>query len=227
MNNTLNINELTFALVINNYDLNLAHAKFLQSSGVVSHDWNLARQPIANNQVTQTIYSNGINIIGQPHRCLIAVIFEDKSIEESEGSQVVTNYLNKLPHLDYQAIGLNFHAYLELEPQEFIKNIVNAGDWQQHGIERVQTELKFIYQLEHSRFTLTIDGGKLRQPDAEALPIVVFSGNFGYKFDDKELNNRAETIKEIAANWKKDLETFQDIINDFPQVAKKQELVAV
>lgn len=227
MNSALNINELTFALVINNYDLNLSHAKFLQSSGIVSHDWTLARQPVANQQITQTIYSNGINIIGQYNRCLIAEIFEDKSIDEAESSAVVQNYVNKLSHLDYQALGLNFRAYLEIEPQEFLKNIINAGDWQQHGIQKVQTELKFIYQLEHCHFTLTIDEGKLRQPDTEALPIVVFSGNFAYKFDDRQLDNRAAAIEEIVANWKEDLNRFQDIINDFPQVAQDKKLVAV
>lgn len=227
MNSTLSINELTFALVINNYDLNLSHTKFLQSSGVVSNDWTLARQPIANQQVTQTVFGNGINIIGQPHRCLIAEIFEGKSIEECQSPEVVQKYLDKLSHLDYQAIGLNFRAYLELEPQEFFKKLIAAGDWQQHGIERMQTELKFVYQFEHSRCTLTIDEGKLRQPDSEALPIVVFSGNFAYKFSDRELDNRMEAIKKIVSNWNNDLETFNNIINDFPQVAKKQELVAV
>lgn len=227
MNSLFNINELTFALVIHNYDLSLSNARFIQSSGIIPNNWNLARQPVANNQVTQTVYSNGINIIGQPHRCLVAEIFEDKSIEECESPEVVENYINKLSHLDYQAVGLNFRAYLEVEPQDFLKNMVNAGDWQQHGIERVQTELKFVYQFERSRFTLTVDEGKLRQPDSEALPIVVFSGNFAYKFGDEELDNRAEAIKEIVANWRDDLETFQNIINDFPQVAQEKELVAV
>ena len=81
-----------------------------------------------------------------------------------------------------------------------------------------------VYQLEHSRCTLTIDEGKLRQPDSEALPIVVFSGNFAYKLGDKELSNRAAAIKDIVANWQNDLETFQKIVHDFPQVSPEKEL---
>ena len=88
---------------------------------------------MANNQVTQTIYSNSINIIGQPHRFLIAEIFENKSIEDSESPEVVQNYLNKLSHLDYQAIGINFRAYLNLEPEDFFNNLLTTGSWQQHG----------------------------------------------------------------------------------------------
>ena len=145
--------------------------------------------------------------------------------KKCESPEVVSNYLDKLSHLDYQAVGLNFRAYLELEPQKFFKNFLAAGDWQQHGIERMQTELKFVYQFEHSRCTLTINEGKLRQPDSEALPIVVFSGNFAYKLGTQELDDRAEALKKIVANWNNDLDKFKNIINDFPQVAKEKELV--
>ena len=81
MSSLLKIHELTFALVIRDYDLSLSQGKFLNSSGIVPNDWSFARQPVANQRVSQTVYSNGVSIVGEPHRCLFSETLDDKKLE--------------------------------------------------------------------------------------------------------------------------------------------------
>ena len=88
MANNLKIHELTIAVAINNYDLTLCLPRFLQSSGIVPKEWTLGSEPVVNNQVVQTVYSNGVNIIGQPTRCLFAENLENKESSSSEVAQI-------------------------------------------------------------------------------------------------------------------------------------------
>ncbi|WP_036477314.1 hypothetical protein [Myxosarcina sp. GI1] len=233
MNSLFKVHELTFALVIRNYDLSLAHAKFLQSSGIVSSDWTLSRQPVANDRLSQTVYSNGINIIGEPNRCLFGETLEDKTPKACVSPEVVRGYISKLSNLDYHALGINFRAYLQLDSlgfesyQDFYNQILVPGSWQQHGTKPVQTELRLVYDFEDSRCSLVINEGKLRQPDSEALPIIVFSGNFAYELKHDTDAERTEKIKDIVTNWQNDLQKFQQIISEFPLEAKEEILIPI
>jgi hypothetical protein len=91
----------------------------------------------------------------------------------------------------------------------------------------VQTELKLVYELEHCNFSLTVNEGKLRQPDSEALPIILFSGNFAYELDRELETERADKIKEIVGNWQNEMHTFQKIVSDFPLETEEKLLVAL
>jgi hypothetical protein len=225
--------ELTFALIIRNYDLSLSYAKFLQSSGIVPNNWMLNRQPVANEQVSQTVYSNGVNVIGEPNRCLFGEILDDKTLEDCLSPEIVQSYVSKLSNLDYYAFGINFQAYLPLDSlglesyQDFYNQILVSGSWQKHGNKPVQTELKLVYELEHCNFSLTVNEGKLRQPDSEALPIILFSGNFAYELDRELETERADKIKEIVGNWQNEMHTFQKIVSDFPLETEEKLLVAL
>lgn len=224
MSQTLTINELTIVVAINNYDLTLCLPRFLQSSGIVPSDWTVASEPIVNNQVVQIVYSNGVNIVGQANRCLFAENLENKAESASETPQVAKNYIKALPNLDYQAIGINLRGYIKLgsEPdktrQEFFAGLLVDGSWQQKGTKDMEAELNLNYTFGDKRLTLNVNNGLLRQPETEALPIILFSGNFSYNLSEQPQENRVEKIQEIITNWQSDLQLFKDVIGDFPQV---------
>jgi len=135
MNQTLTINELTIVTAINDYDLTLCLPRFLQSSGIVPSDWNLNSEPIVNNQLVQTVYSNGVNVVAQPNRCLFAENIENKDESLVESPQVAKNYVQTLPRLDSQAIGINLRGYIKLGSeadkarQEFFAGLLVDGSW--------------------------------------------------------------------------------------------------
>lgn len=232
MNQALTINELTIVAAINNYDLTLCLPRFLQSSGIVPSDWNLNSEPIVNNQIVQTVYSNGVNVIAQSNRCLFAENIENKEESLVESPQVAKNYVQTLPRLDYQAIGINLRGYIKLgsEPdkarQEFFAGLLVDGSWQQKGTKAMEAELNLNYTFDDKRLTLSINNGLLRQPETEALPIILFSGNFSYNLSEQPQKNRVEKIQEIITNWQSDLHLFKDVIRDFPLVTIEEKQLA-
>lgn len=224
MNQALTINELTIVAVINNYDLTLCLPRFLQSSGIVPNDWNLNNEPTVNNQLVQTVYDNGVNVVAQANRCLFAENIENKEDYLVESPQVANNYVQILPHLDYQAIGINLRGYIKLgsDPdktrQDFFAGLLADGSWRQKGTKAMEAELNLNYTFEDKQLTLNVNNGLLQQPETEALPIILFTGNFSYDLSEQPQENKVEKIQAIITNWQSDLQLFKDVISDFPQV---------
>ena len=228
MKHNLSIHELTLAVAINNYDLTLCLPRFLQSSGIVHADWTLASEPVANNQVVQTIYSNGVNVIGQPHRCLFAENLENKLPGGSEVTQVATSYIKSLPHLDYQAIGMNLRGYIKLGTdadkarEQFYKKIFVPGAWQKKGNKQMEAELRLNYSFEDKTLNLVINNGFFNPPEGEPEAIILFGGNFAYNLTQYSGEERIVKLQEIIGKWQEDLKLFQEVIGDFPEVEVKQ-----
>ena len=227
MTNTLKIHELTIAVAINNYDLTLCLPRFLQSSGIVPKEWTLGSEPVANNQLIQTVYSNGVNIIGQPTRCLFAENLEEKEPTSSEAPKIVSNYISALPNLEYQAVGINLRGYISLgkggeaTSKEFFDKLLVSGSWQNKGTKPMEAELKLNYIFDDKVLTLNVNSGMLNKPEKEPIPIILFSGNFAYSMVQDALDSRAERVKIIASNYQEDIRLFQDVISGFPKITTK------
>lgn len=228
MKNNLSIHELTIAIAANNYDLTLCLPKFLQSSGIVPSEWTLGSEPVVNNQVVQTVYSNGVNIIGQPNRCLFAENLESKLPESSEVPKITTSYIKSLPHLDYQAIGINLRGYIKLGAdadkarEQFYKKILVPGSWQKKGNQPMEAELRLNYGFEDKTLSLVVNNGFLNQAEGEPEAIILFGGNFAYNLTQYSGEERIIKLQETIVKWQEDLKLFQEVIGDFPEVEVKQ-----
>lgn len=112
MNKNLELSELAIVIAVTNYDPNLLNPSLLTGTGIIPTDWELARQPVINNHASQVIFNNGISIAAQTNRLMFVKTLGVNSEADIELSEIVSNYVEKLPNLDYQGVGINLRSYL-------------------------------------------------------------------------------------------------------------------
>lgn len=219
MNPTVKVQELVIVIAAKNHNPTLVTPDFLKYSGIVPTEWELARQPICTQRGSQVTFANGISIIAEPYRVLFAEAIDNKAAAEVAIPAIARKYVQTLPNVDYQAMGLNprGHATFDKQPDAARKYISETllppGAWQEVGTAPVRATINLTYTLERGIFSLSVNEAALRQPDETITPIVLFSGNFSYDLVGKSGEEKLPSLYQALKNWQADLDTYKDIIN--------------
>jgi hypothetical protein len=151
---------------------------FLLHSGIVPADWVVSKEPVRGSKFSQVSYQNGVSVVARAER----MAFVEPLKVEKTGSEipgVVERYLNALPNLDYQGVGLNFQGYAAfLEENDtarkfLFSNVLSGGSWQQLGNAPAQAVVNLTYMLEDTRLNLAIREAALQKADQVGMPIVL------------------------------------------------------
>ena len=219
MNKILQTQELAIAITAKNLNPSIINLDFLTYSNIISSEWELARQPIYTKNLTQLVFQNGIAIVAQPNRIVFAETIDTKDIQELQISKVAAKYIEKLPNVEYKAVGINPKGFVTFTESNgasnyLLNNLFASGEWREFGKTPVKAAIQLAYNLEYSQFNLTINEGLLKVSEEKSVPAVLFSGNFDYKISINEPEARLKDLHEILHNWKSNLETYKELIND-------------
>lgn len=222
MNPTLEIEELAISIVAPKFNPTLLTPDFLQYSGIVPSDWQLAREPVLNAQMAHVAYTNGVNISVQLNAVTFSENIKAKALESVAVPSLVRKYVRALPNASYQGIGINISAFFTFEgegedaPRNYIaKTLLAPGAWQEVGQELKTATVNLAYTLERGQFNLKIDDVQLRLADNSPQAAVLFSGYFPYELVGDSPSSKLENLYEIADNWRGDLEEYRQIIAIF------------
>ena len=219
MNKILQTQELAIAITAKNLNPSIINLDFLTYGNIISSEWKLARQPIYTKKLTQLVFQNGIAIVAQPNRIVFAETIDTKDIQELQISKIAAKYIEKLPNVEYKAVGINPKGFVTFTESNgasnyLLNNLLASGEWREFGKTPVKAAIQLAYNLEYSQFNLTINEGLLKVSEEKLVPAVLFSGNFDYKISINEPEARLKDLHEILHNWKSNLETYKELIND-------------
>ncbi len=219
MNKTIQTQELAIAITAKNLNPNVVNLDFLKYSNIISPEWELARQPVYTKTLTQLVFQNGIAIVAQPNRIVFAETIDAKDIQELQISQIAAKYIEKLPNVEYQAVGINPKGFVTFAESNaasnyLLKNLLASGEWQGFGNAPPKAAIQLAYTLENAQLNLTINEGLLKVSEETSVPAVLFSGNFDYKIAGTEPEARLKDLHHIIQNWKINLETYKELINN-------------
>ena len=143
---------------------------------------------------------------------------EQKAINEITVAEIAKKYVQTLPNIQYEGVGLNPRGYISFEQQSaasqyLVKTLLSHGDWQSLGTAPVRATLNLVYTLERCPFYLTVSEAALRNPDETNIPIVLFNGSFSYEVRSEISAERVVNLHNIIDNWQTDLSNYQEIIN--------------
>lgn len=218
MSRTLNVQELAIAIAANNLNPTVLNPDFLKYTDIIPSDWEPARPPVYTNQLVQIVFQSGVAIVAQPNRVIFLEAINDKAVQDVQVAAIAERYVEKLPNVEYEAVGINPKGYVTFsEPdgayQYFLENILAGGSWQRFGQAPVKAAVQLAYTLERSQLNLTINEATLQLPEEQTLPAVLFSGNFNYEITGSNRNERLQNTQQLIEGWKADLETFRSLIN--------------
>jgi len=219
MSKTIQIQELAIAITAKGLNPNVVNLDFLKYSNIISSDWELARPPVQTKNLTQLVFQNGIAIVTQPNRIVFAEAIDQKDIQQAIVSQLAVKFIEKLPNIEYQAVGINPKGFVTFTESNgatnyVLKNLLASGEWREFGKTPVKAAIQLAYTLEDYILNLTINEGLLKISEEKSLPAVLFSGNFNYNIVGNNPQERLEYLHRIIQNWKQNLETYQQLIND-------------
>jgi hypothetical protein len=191
----------------------------LKYSGIIPEDWQINRQPVTGEQLSQLAFNNGCSIASQPDRLMFLETIGDKEPEQVVIGDVARKYVEIMKAVNYQAVGINFRSYIpypadnDAADQYICSKLLAPGDWQQYGKENVRASLNLLYTLERGQLNLSINSASIQQSEQGVLPILLFSGNFNYDVKDVPAEKRIPTMAAMIDNWITDYDTFREIVN--------------
>lgn len=219
---TQEIEEVTIAIAGNNLNPMMLTYEFLTSSGIIPQDWELTKQPVTSQRGSQLSFKNGVSILGQPGVVNFIEGISSKATTEVKSPQIALEYIEKLPHAEYQKVGISpktIVPFSQTDPdgaRKFITEVLlGSGPWKQIGNAPIQAGLNLSYQLEKSVLNLSINEAKIQLGDKTSMPALLFSGSFNYNLPE-ELNDEAKLgeLKSKIGLWQEDLSIFRNIVKE-------------
>lgn len=173
--------RLSVVVVASDHNPTILNPDFLQVQGIVPADWGwkLLGPPLTSPPISVVKYDSGVSITVEPNKLQVT---DDKnsSVERSKVSEIVSKFVEVLPHVRYTAVGNNFIRIIEMEnAATYVKErFFKSGPWDK-GLEAAN--VKFVYQVEDGRCILSVDVLS-REVDVagkrEALSAILAGANF-------------------------------------------------
>lgn len=213
------IEEVAIIITAKNLTPTMMSQDFLKFSGIVPQTWKLAHQPVLNPNLAQLNFQNGVSIIAQPGTLSLSESLNNKSINEVYIPQIASQYIEKLPHAEYQGFSLNpkIIAPIPGNPTAiqnyFTQTLLNQGSWQHIGRGLIQANISLLYQLEKCQLSINISQAKLQVPQQNPLFAVLFSGNFNYNVVADSSQQTIKQILQAIESWQNDFKTFREIVS--------------
>lgn len=232
MSNSLQLSEIAIALAAKDLNPAVLNPDFLKYTGIIPTDWELANQPIYNNNLVQLVYKNGVGIIVQPNRLNVLEMIGGKAPAEIQLATVALQLIEKLSQIEYQAVGINPKAFVNFPSVEDAYNyicgkLLAPGSWQEFGGSKVNAALQLSYPLKRGTLNLAINQVNVQVGEQEITPAILFSGNLNYPLSGNTNTEKIQDLRQVIGNWQNDVKTFQDLLGEkFLPSANQGQLVS-
>ncbi|MFH1919473.1 MAG: hypothetical protein ABIP48_06255, partial [Planctomycetota bacterium] len=157
----------------------ILHPAFLTAQGIVPEDWELAEEPLSTPAFSLAKYTNGISFNVDGSRFIVTEEKPAGNPGESTIPGLAIAYVEKLPHVRYKAVGVNFNGYcLRQAPEQFlIERFLKGGPWNNEAQPMKALGARFMYHVEDASLRIGVDGGQVNRDD-KSEPAVILNGNF-------------------------------------------------
>jgi hypothetical protein len=216
---SLILQEIGIVVAMQQPNPNLVTAEFLQLSGIIPLDWQLAREPINNDRVSQLLFTNGVSIVAEPNRIMFGENIGNRDMNTLTVATIAQKYVSIFKLAKYSAIGINIRSYsaqasIQNATQYINRQFLADGAWQNYGTAPVRAALKLVYTLLGRELNLDIEAAGMQFNDAEITPVIMFSGNFSYNLSNVESGDSLSAASQVLTNWQTDLSAYCELITD-------------
>ena len=100
---SLILQELGIVVAMQQPNPSLVTAEFLKLSGIVPLDWQLAREPINQNNISELLFTNGVRIVAEPNRIMFGENIGDRDISTLTVATIAQKYSDIFKLAKYSA----------------------------------------------------------------------------------------------------------------------------
>lgn len=178
----------------------ILHPSFLRSEGIVPVDWELGDTPVSTPVFAMVKYKNRVAFTVQENRFQVEQSEPIDDISKSPLPGLALKYTQKLPHVEYHAVGINFKGFIEhSEPEAAImKRFLKPGVAEFDDNRPDASAFRFVYSLDTIRLRLSFDSGKIKAgDDTNERSGVMVDANYHADLDSNNIQeglNRATSL---------------------------------
>ena len=165
----LEILNTTVVVLAKHHNPTILHPSFLASEGIVPQDWETSELPVSTPVFAMVKYKNGIVFNVDENRFQVIKEELKNDVGKSQVPMLVCKYVKKLPHVKYQAVGINFKGFIECDNPETLvmDRFLKAGIADFNGTRPEASGFRFVYRLGDIRLRLSFDSGKVKRAKSE------------------------------------------------------------
>lgn len=189
----------------------ILHPAFLVSQGIIPEDWDIADPPICTPMLSIAKFANGITFTVEGNRLVVTEERPGGNPTESQVADLAVAYSEKLPHVRYKAVGVNFNGFcLCDDPERFlIERFVKDGPWNDETRPMKAMGARFLYHVDAAALRLGIDGGRVQQGTQQKSAVIV-NANFHSELPEEQ---PLDSLRGLVTRWSDRLDCFVDLIN--------------
>lgn len=210
--------RLDIVVVASNHNPTILNPDWLVRNDIIQDEWGweLSEDPITLPVLSKVEYASDFSIVARPEQ----VIFSDSGPSRIPGEtpvgEVAAKYVKTLPHVTYEAVGINPKACLPFDEREdacvwIAEHLLKEGPWMRYRHLEANS-VRFQYSVASGRFLISIGAGEVEQNNEPALQGVLFQGNFHHDIDASEPEETASSAQGVIERWQEDFEAFQSYV---------------
>ena len=174
------LHSVTDVVTAEHHNPSLFNSDFLKRNKIVPESWEVSEAEIATPVVAQVMFKSGVTIAVDPERLSVTEKCESSFAERYKLHKVVSKLVGALPHVPYQALGLNARISMpEVEPRDWlVSRFLRAGKWSRGKPTLIGTSIKLKYLVNDAKCSLTFHTGKTRGLDGDLKSAIIIDSNF-------------------------------------------------
>lgn len=219
---TFRFRNLAVVVVANNHNVTILHPHFLRAEHIVPEDWKVVEGPICTPVMSTVSYDSGIKFQVEEQR--LSVIEKEPSgeVAHSPVPAIVRSYVEKLPYVNYSALGINFLAFLPVEESEtlYMERFLKRGPWWSEHLTPASFELTLSYPQQDGVLNTTFRPSTMIDDDA-AVTINGLSVDVNCHVDVDSVEALGERLAEAPETIANAIETICSIVEIEHREAKE------
>lgn len=187
----------------------ILHPSFLASEGIVPSGWETV-ETVCTPVFAIVRYKNGIVFNVEENKFQVT---ENKIKDDSRNSQVASlayKYAEKLPHVHYSAVGVNFNGFIECAKAEstVIRRFLKRNSANFNGGSPQALGLRLVYNLPDARLRLSLEVGKVNVGTEKERSGILVNANYHMDLPDSNRENRIKGIQKATSLFTQHYDDF-------------------
>ena len=157
----------------------ILHPSFLESQEIVPRDWE-SEKIICTPPYSLVKYKNGISFEIDNIRLRVLQEPAPTDVSSSLIPKLVVDYITKLPHVPYSAVGINFDSILvNSEPEKYLINrFISKGPWNEGETLLKSVAIRFVYPIENAILNLSCQPGVSKLEKEQESSGIIINANY-------------------------------------------------
>lgn len=170
----LYLTNVSIVVVAEHHNPSILNPDFLKANEIVPGDWEPAPDLITTPAMSQVRFKNGIVITVNPSRLDIADGSRQEEPSESRVAETTCKYIEKLPHVRFKSVGINFHGMIRRsKPRDFLlQRFMTKTKWTSKKEPVQSCAIKLEYDGKPGRATIELEPSQieLREQEGKTKP---------------------------------------------------------